>query len=121
MEISERLARSTRQRFKAYLQSSKVNYTVNVRMRLEDLVEVLLLPDVNIIELRSLATDELDPIDCFFGGIEQIVYNDDFVISLEEGYHGERSNVAAAPDENQYKHNTARNGCTQSRAPSQRP
>ncbi len=79
----------------AYLQSSKVDHAVNIRMRLEDLVEVLLLPDVDIVELRSLARDKLNSIDCLFGRVEQIVRNNDLVASLEEGKRCEGPNVAA--------------------------
>ena len=42
-------------------------HTVNIRMSLEDFVKVLLLSDVDIIEFGSLAADEFDAIDDFFG------------------------------------------------------
>ena len=79
----------------AYLQSSKVDHAVNIRMRLEDLVEVLLFPNVDIVELRSLARDKLNSINCLFGRVEQVVYNNNLVASLEEGKRCERPNVAA--------------------------
>ena len=50
----------------AYLQGSEMNDAVNIRMCLEDLVEVLLLSDVDIVVLGSLAGDELDAIDRLF-------------------------------------------------------
>ena len=40
--------------------------TVNVWMRLEDFVEVVLFPDVGVKEVGSLSTDELDSINRFF-------------------------------------------------------
>ena len=40
--------------------------TVNVWMRLEDFVEVVLFPDVDLKEVGSLSTDELNAIDSFF-------------------------------------------------------
>ena len=43
-----------------------MDHAVNVWMRLEDFVEVLLLPDVDLKEVGSLSTDELDTIDGFF-------------------------------------------------------
>jgi lipopolysaccharide biosynthesis glycosyltransferase len=43
-----------------------MNDAVNIRMCLEDLVEVLLLSDVDIVVLGSLAGDELDAIDRLF-------------------------------------------------------
>jgi len=39
-------------------------HAVDIRMRLEDLVKVLLFPDVDMEELRPLAADELDAVDC---------------------------------------------------------
>lgn len=52
--------------FVAYLESSEMDHTVNVWMRLEDLVEVLLFPDIDMKEFGPLAADELDTIDGFF-------------------------------------------------------
>ena len=40
--------------------------TVNVWMGLEDFVEVVLFPDINLKEIGSLSTDEMDAIDGFF-------------------------------------------------------
>ena len=50
----------------AYLERSKMNDAVNVRMRLEDSVEVVLFFDIDIEEFRPLPADELDAIDGFF-------------------------------------------------------
>ena len=57
--------------------------TVNVWMGLEDFVEVVLFPDINLKEIGSLSTDEMDAIDGFFRGIEKVVCNDDFVVCFE--------------------------------------
>lgn len=57
--------------------------TVNVWMRLEDFVEVFLFPDVDVKEVGSLSTNEFDSIDGFFGGIEKVICNDDFVVCFE--------------------------------------
>ncbi len=83
---------------KAHLQSSKVDHAVNIRMGLEDLVEVLLSPDVDMVELGSLARDKLNSINCFFGRVEQVVHNNDLVASLEEGKRCEGPNVAATSE-----------------------
>ena len=40
--------------------------TVNVWMRLEDFVEVVLFPYVDLKEVGSLSTDKLNAIDSFF-------------------------------------------------------
>lgn len=71
-------------------------------MRLEDLIEVFLFPDINMVELRSLARDKLDSINCLFGRIEQVVHNNDLVASLEEGKRCEGPNVPATSKKNQY-------------------
>ena len=57
--------------------------TVDVWMRLEDFVEVVLFPDVDLKEVGSLAADELNSINGFFGRIEKVVCNDDFVVCFE--------------------------------------
>lgn len=51
--------------FNAYLQSSKMNHTVNIRMRRKRLVERRFVGDIELYELGSLATYQLDPIDDF--------------------------------------------------------
>ena len=57
--------------------------TVNVWMRLEDFVEVFLFSDVDVKEVGSLSTNEFDSIDGFFGGIEKVICNNDFVVCFE--------------------------------------
>lgn len=68
------------QLFVPYLESSKVNDAVNVWMRLEDFVKVLLFPDVGMEEIGSLSTDEFNSIDGFFRGVEKVVCDDHFVV-----------------------------------------
>lgn len=43
-----------------------MDHVVNVWMRLEDLVEVLLFLDIDLKEFRAFAADELDAIDGLF-------------------------------------------------------
>jgi hypothetical protein len=85
-----------RKKQKIYLQSSKVNDTVNVGVGLEDLVEASLIGDIQLNELGLLAADQLDPIQGFHGGVVQVVGNDDLVASLEQSEGGEGANVASA-------------------------
>lgn len=73
--------------------------TVNIRVRLEDLIEVLLFPYVDIVEFGSLAADELDTIDGLLGGIEEVIHNHDFVVCLQEREGGEGSNVTTTPED----------------------
>lgn len=66
----------------AYLQRSEMYDAVNIWMRLEDLIKVLLFPDIDVEVFRSFAADELNAIDDFFRSIVEIVHNHDFVVSL---------------------------------------
>ena len=47
-----------------YLESSEMNHTVDILMRLKDLVEGTRLGDINVVKFGPLAADELDTIDC---------------------------------------------------------
>lgn len=78
---------------KTYFERSKVNHTINVRVLLEDLVKTSFLSDVDIVELRPLAANELDAVDDFSGSIVKIVSNHNFVVCLEEGERSRRTNV----------------------------
>jgi hypothetical protein len=51
---------------------------------LEHLVQRGLVLDVELVELGSLAADELDAVDDLLGGVVEVVDNDNLVISLEE-------------------------------------
>lgn len=70
-------------RFTYGLESGEVYHAVNVWMRVEDPVEVFLFPHIDLKEIRPLAADELDAIDGFFGGVEEVVRDDDFVVCFE--------------------------------------
>jgi len=72
----------------AYLQSGEMYNTVNVWMRLEDLVKVLLFPDVNVEVFRPLAADELDAIDHFFRSVVQIIHDHDLVVGRQQRKSG---------------------------------
>ena len=67
--------------------------TVNVRVRLEDLVESGLIGDVQLGQLSLLARDQLNAVEGLSRGIVQVVSNDDLVASLEQGEGGEGANV----------------------------
>lgn len=59
-----------------------MNHAIDIRMRFEDLVEVLLLSNIDIVELGSLAADEFNAIDDLLRRIVQIVRNDDLVVGF---------------------------------------
>ena len=58
--------------------------TVDLGVLLEHLVETLLISDVDIVVCWSLATDALDSVQYFFGGVVEVVDNDDFVARFKE-------------------------------------
>ena len=71
-----------------------MDHAVNVWMRLEDFVEVLLFPDVDLKELGSLSADELDTIDGFFGGVVEVVCDYNLVVCFKQGKRSEGAYVA---------------------------
>lgn len=73
-------------------------HAVDIRMCLEDLVKVLLFPDVDIEVVRPLATDELDTIDDLFRSVIEIVHDHDLVVRFQQSKGGEGANVAASSD-----------------------
>ena len=79
-----------------YLQCREVDHAVNVGMRAEDLVEVILFPYVGLEEYRPLAAYKFNSIDSLFGSIEEIVGDHNFVACFQQGQGGEGSNVAAS-------------------------
>ena len=44
-----------------------MNHIINIRMLGKDFQQPSLIRDVDVVELRSLARDELDAVDAFFG------------------------------------------------------
>lgn len=71
-----------------------MNHAVDVGVLLKDPVEGGLVGDIELDELGTLAADQLDAVDDFFGGVIQVVGEDDLVASLEEGEGREGANIA---------------------------
>lgn len=71
-----------------------MNHTVNVRMRLKDLVETGLVGDIQLSKFGPLAGDQLDAVESLSRGIVEVIGNDDLVAGLEQGEGGEGANVA---------------------------
>ena len=67
---------------------------VNIRVLLEHLIQLLLIGDVQRVVLGPLAADELDTVHDFWGGVVEVVDDDDLVVGFEEGKGCERANVA---------------------------
>ena len=74
-----------------------MNHTVDVRVGFEDRVKILLLANVHLEEIWSLAADELDTIERFLRRVVQIVRNHHFVASIEQGESSKGANVAGSP------------------------
>lgn len=78
-----------------------MNDTIDIRMSLEDLFDSWLICYVDLVELGSLAAQQLNAIQADFGRIVQTVNDDDFITMLKKGERGEGSNVSCTTgDEN---------------------
>ena len=69
---------------------------INIRVLFEDGVKRLLVCDIELRKLGSLATDEFDTVENLIGGIVQVVSDDYFVASFKERKGGERTNIAGS-------------------------
>ena len=65
-----------------YLEGSKVDHTVNFRMLFENPVQSASLGDIDIVEIRALAADELDAIERLERGVAEIINDDNLIVSL---------------------------------------
>lgn len=70
--------------------------TVNIGMRLEDLLKRWLVGDIDLVENGPLAAQQLDAVQADLGRIVQAVYNNHIVAMLEKRQGRERSDVACA-------------------------
>lgn len=68
-----------------YLQRCEVDDTVNLWVRFEDLLQLLLVGQVALVELGSFAANQLDAIQRDLGGIVEAVDDNDLVAMLEKG------------------------------------
>jgi hypothetical protein len=71
-----------------------VNDIIDIRVLLEHLVQGLLISDVERVVLGSLAADQLNAVQDLFGGVVEVVDDDDLVVGLEESERGEGTDVA---------------------------
>jgi len=70
-----------------------VNDTVNVGVRLEDLVESGLVGHIDLSEFGFLARDQLNALESLVGRVVKVVCDNDLVASLQQSEGGEGSNV----------------------------
>lgn len=61
-----------------------MNDTIYVRILLENFVKSAVIGNIDIVETRPLAADQLDTIDGLLGRIVKIVSNDDLVASFQQ-------------------------------------
>ncbi len=73
-----------------------MNNTVNVRVRRKNLVEGSLVGNVDIMEGRALARDQLDTIEAFFGCIVQAINDNNLMAGFQKSEDCEGANVANA-------------------------
>lgn len=69
--------------------------TIDFGVLLEDLVEGLLVRDVDLVELWSLAGDELNAVESHLGRVVEVIDNHHLVAILKQGKRGERADVAS--------------------------
>lgn len=81
---------------KAHLESSEVDNAVNVRVGGKDFVEIGLVGDIDLGECWSLSTDQFNTVESLFGGIVEVIGDDNLIPSLEQCKSSERANVACA-------------------------
>ena len=73
-----------------------MDHTINLGMFLKELVKGGLVRNIELEELRSLPTDELNTIKNFIARIVQVVCNDYIVACFEKRKCSKRPNVASS-------------------------
>ena len=76
-----------------------MNDIIDIRVLLEHLIQCLFIGDVERVVLGFLAADQLNAVQDLFGGVVEVVDDDDLVVGLEESERGERADVAGATGE----------------------
>lgn len=70
--------------------------TIDLGVLFEDFVECGLVRDVYLVELWSLAADELNAVEGHLGRVVEVIDNHHLVAILKQGERGEGANVASA-------------------------
>ena len=78
------------------LEGREVDDIVDVRVLVEDGIQALLVGNVTVVVLGTLAADQFDAVEDFLGRVVEVVDDDDLVVGLEKGQGGEGANVAGA-------------------------
>lgn len=85
-----------------YLECREVDYIVNVRMLRKYLVECGFICNIDLIEVWTLARDQLYAVDNLLRRVVAVVDNNDLVVSFEESEDGEGANITGASDRIRY-------------------
>ena len=72
-------------RSETHLERGKMDDTVDIGMRSEDLVQSFFICDIDLVELRSLSAEQLNAVEGNLGGIVEGIDDDDFVTMLKKG------------------------------------
>ena len=79
-----------------YLQRSKVNDRVHIRMLVKHLVKCLFVRDIEIVKQRPLSAYQLNAIEHFFRRVVEVVGDDNLVVGFEEGEGGKGAYIACS-------------------------
>lgn len=76
------------------LQCGKVDDAVNGGVLGKHLVQGLLVGDVDLVEVGTAASQQLDAVESDLGGVVEAVDNDDIVAGIQQGQSREGADVA---------------------------
>ena len=84
------------------LQTRKVNHGVGANL-LEESLHAFEVEQINLVELGGAASEFSDALEGLFGGVGEVIHDDDVVACLEQFKYGVRANVAGTAG-NEYLH-----------------
>lgn len=70
-----------------------MDHAVDIRMRIENLVQIRLVDHIGLVEGRSLSGDELDSVESNFGRVVEVIHYDDLVSMFDESESSEGPDV----------------------------
>ena len=82
----------------SYLQCSEVNHIVDIWVFVENRIQCLLVCYVTFGVLGLLTADQFNTVKHLRVRVVGVVYDDDFIVGLEQGERSEGTDVACATD-----------------------
>lgn len=70
-----------------------MDHAVDIRMRIENLVQIRLVDHIGLVEGRSLSGDELDSVESNFGRVVEVIHDDDLISMFDESESSEGPDV----------------------------